>query len=104
MQPKPTVLVVEDDHAIRTGLCDVLAFHGLAPTGEGDGAAGLALALSGAFPLVLLDVMLPGVDGFTICTRLREAHTDTAILMLTARGAEDDILHGFSCGADDYVT
>ncbi|MCB9670889.1 MAG: response regulator transcription factor [Alphaproteobacteria bacterium] len=101
---KTKVLVVEDEAAIRMGLCDVLAYHGLDPVGAADGRAGLDLALGGEFGLVLLDVMMPGLDGFTVCERLREARPAQAILMLTAKGAESDVLRGFEVGADDYVT
>jgi DNA-binding response OmpR family regulator len=98
------VLVVEDEAAIRVGLLDVLAFHGFAPTGAADGPSGLSLALTGEFPLVVLDVMLPGMDGFAVCRRLRDAHARVGILLLTAKGSEADILEGFEAGADDYVT
>jgi DNA-binding response OmpR family regulator len=101
---KPRILVVEDEQAILMGVCDVLAFHGYTPTGVADGEEGLALALEQDWELLLLDVMLPGVDGFTICRRAREAKPHQAILLLTARGSEQDVLEGFSAGADDYVT
>ncbi len=101
---KLPILVVEDEAAIRTGLCDVLAFHGYAPTGVESGEDGLAHALSGRYALVLLDVMLPGMSGFDVCRELRAQRPEQAILMLTARGAEEDVLEGFRCGADDYVT
>ncbi len=98
------VLVIEDEEAIRQGLCDVLVYHGHLPEPTGRGDTGLDRALSGEHDLVLLDVMLPGVDGFAICRRVREAHPELPILMLTARGAEEDVLEGFRCGSDDYVT
>jgi DNA-binding response OmpR family regulator len=104
MIDKPRILVVEDEPAIRTGICDVLAFKGFAPTGVEDGKAGLREALDGDYAVLVLDVMLPGMDGFSICRAVREARPHQAILMLTAKGAEDDVLQGFSCGADDYVT
>jgi two-component system response regulator RegX3 len=97
------ILVVEDEAAIRTGICDLLTFHGHHPTGVGDGERGLAEALSGRYALVILDVMLPGRDGFSICEALRAARPGQAILMLTARGREQDVLRGFECGCDDYV-
>jgi two-component system response regulator MtrA len=71
---RPAVLVIEDEPAIRTGLCDVLAFHGLAPTAAADGTTGLRLGLDGQWALAIVDVMLPGVDGFTITRALRERH------------------------------
>jgi two-component system response regulator RegX3 len=98
------ILVVEDEAAIRGGLCDVLTFHGHAPTGVESGEQGLELGLGGSFALVLLDVMLPGISGFEVCRTLRAKRPSQAILMLTARGAEADVLEGFRCGADDYVT
>jgi two-component system response regulator RegX3 len=97
------ILVVEDEAAIRTGICDLLAFHGHRPTGIGDGERGLAEALTGRYALVILDVMLPSRDGFSICEALRAARPGQAILMLTARGREQDVLRGFECGCDDYV-
>jgi two-component system response regulator RegX3 len=104
MERRLAILVVEDEAAIRTGLCDVLAFHGYAPAGVESGEEGLRRALDGAFDLVLLDVMLPGLSGFDVCRALRATRAEQAILLLTARGAEDDVLQGFRCGADDYVT
>ncbi len=103
MDGKQKILVVEDESAIRTGLCDVLAYHGWEPTGVDNGDDGLQEALSGRYRLLILDVMLPGVDGFTICGRAREALPKQAIMMLTAKGAESDVLDGFRAGADDYV-
>jgi two-component system response regulator RegX3 len=98
------VLVVEDEEAIQRGLCDVLAYHGYAPTGVGTGEAGLAAALSGDYDLVILDLMLPGMSGFDVCSRAREKLPRLPILLLTARGSEADVLEGFERGADDYVT
>ena len=103
MDGKQKILVVEDEGAIRTGLCDVLAYHGWEPTGVDNGDDGLAEALTGRYRLLILDVMLPGVDGFTICGRARAALPKQAIMMLTAKGAESDVLDGFRAGADDYV-
>jgi DNA-binding response OmpR family regulator len=104
MSGKLAILVVEDEAAIRSGLCDVLAFHGHAPTGVETGEEGLREALEGRYALVLLDVMLPALSGFDVCRTLRARRPEQAILMLTARGAEADVLEGFRCGADDYVT
>jgi two-component system response regulator RegX3 len=101
---KHAVLVVEDEVAICTGLCDVLAFHGHVPTAVASGEDGLRRALAERYALVLLDVMLPGMSGFDVCRELRARRPEQAILMLTARGAEADVLEGFRCGADDYVT
>jgi DNA-binding response OmpR family regulator len=101
---KHPVLVIEDEAAICSGLCDLLAFHGHVPTGVPSGEEGLRRALADPYALVLLDVMLPGMSGFDVCRALRARRPEQAILMLTARGAEADVLEGFRCGADDYVT
>lgn len=98
------VLVVEDEESIQRGLCDVLAFHGHTPTACANGEDGLREALAGDYALVLLDVMLPGMNGFDVCRELRRERPRVPILMLTARGAEEDVLEGFRCGSDDYLT
>jgi two-component system response regulator RegX3 len=101
---KLEILVVEDEEPIRRGVCDVLAYQGYAPSGVEDGETGLREGLSNRYALVLLDVMLPGLSGFEVCEALREQHAHLPILMLTARGSEEDVLAGFKVGADDYVT
>jgi len=98
------VLVVEDEESIRRGLCDVLAFHGYAPEGVERGDEGLRRGLANQHALVILDVMLPGMNGYDVCRRLRADLPRVPVLMLTARGAEQDVLEGFRAGADDYVT
>ncbi len=98
-----SILVVEDEPAIRDGVCDVLSFHGHAPTPAATGTYGLSEALTGRYDLVLLDVMLPGIDGFSICSQVRAKLPRQPLLMLTAKGAEADVLDGFRHGADDYV-
>ena len=103
-EAKLPVLVVEDEASIRSGLCDVLAFHGYAPEGVERGDDGLRAALRNQHALVILDVMLPGLSGFDVCRALRAQLPRMPVLMLTARGAESDVLTGFSAGADDYVT
>ena len=103
-QPKARILIVEDDPAILTGLQDVLVFNGYTADGESDGGQGLAAALAQAYDLVLLDVMLPTMDGFAICKQLRQKKPGQAIIMITAKGAENDIITGFKSGADDYVS
>ncbi|MEM6531324.1 MAG: response regulator transcription factor [Myxococcota bacterium] len=104
MSEKLRVLVVEDEAPIRTGLCDVLVYHGYEPDPVESGEDGLARASEERFDLVLLDVMLPGISGFDACKSIRERRPDQPIIMLTAKGSEEDVIHGFSCGADDYVT
>jgi two-component system response regulator RegX3 len=101
---KTAILVVEDELAIQRGLCDVLAFHGYQPTGVETGEEGLRCGRSGQYELVILDIMLPGMNGFDVCEQLRAELPRLPILMLTARGAEEDVLRGFRCGSDDYVT
>ena len=102
-QVKANLLIVEDDPAILQGLSDVLIFNGYAVQGVEDGRAGLEMILNNQFDLVLLDVMLPSLDGFSICSRVREQKPGQAIIMITAKGAEADIVQGFKAGADDYV-
>jgi len=103
MQRKIRILIVEDEAAIRTGLMDVLVYHGYDVKFAADGQSGLDMALSGRFDLILLDVMLPGMDGFEICNRIRAQDRDQPIIMLTARSTDEDIIQGLSLGADDYV-
>jgi len=103
MQRKLRILIVEDEEAIRTGLRDVLVFHGYEVDCAADGNEGLDKALSGGFDLILLDIMLPGMDGFVICNRIRSRDRDQPIIMLTARSSDEDIIQGLSLGADDYV-
>lgn len=103
MERKLKLLVVEDEEAIRNGLVDVFVFHGFDVETAADGKDGLRKAQSGKFDLVILDVMLPSMDGFEICGRLREQDKEQPIIMLTAKSADDEIIHGLSLGADDYV-
>jgi DNA-binding response OmpR family regulator len=102
--PKARILVVEDDASIRNGLSDVLTFNGFAVKGEADGKKGLELALEDAWDLILLDVMLPSMGGFVICDEIRRSKPKQGIIMLTAKGAEEDIITGFKSGADDYIS
>lgn len=103
MASRPRLLIVEDEAPIRNGLVDVFLFHGFEVDSTGDGHEGLRKALSGRYDLVLLDVMLPGVDGFDICNRLREQDRHQPIIMLTAKTSDEDIIRGLTLGADDYV-
>jgi DNA-binding response OmpR family regulator len=81
-----------------------LVFHGHQPILAATGEEGLRLGLQQNVDLVLLDVMLPGISGFEVCQRLRRAKPQLGILMLTAKGAEDDIVRGLRSGADDYLS
>ena len=101
--PKAHILVIEDDPAILNGLQDVLVFNGYSADGAADGGRGLTAALSNNYDLILLDVMLPTLDGFSICRKVRAQKPAQAIVMITAKGSEDDIVTGFKAGADDYV-
>ena len=98
------VLVVEDEPSLRDGISDLLRGDGHTVTAVGDGVAGVEAGLGELFDLVLLDLMLPRLDGVEVCRRLRSARPGLPILMLTARGSEDDKVRGLGEGADDYVT
>jgi DNA-binding response OmpR family regulator len=97
------ILVIEDDPAIRRGLVDALGFAGFATAEAADGASGLAAALHSDCDLLLLDLILPGPDGLAILREVRAARPLLPVIVLTARGAEDDRVQGLSRGADDYV-
>ena len=103
MTDKPRILIVEDEPAIRQGLVDVLVYHGYEVGEAADGESGLQAALTDGYDLVLLDIMLPKRDGYSVCEAVREAHPDQAIIMLTARTSDADIVQGLRLGADDYV-
>jgi two-component system response regulator RegX3 len=102
-KPKGSILVVEDDPPILQGLLDILVFNGYQTSGVEDGGEGLRKALEESYDLILLDVMLPTLDGFSICEEIRVAKPSQPIIMLTAKGSESDIVAGFKAGADDYV-
>jgi DNA-binding response OmpR family regulator len=97
------ILVVEDDASIRQGLLDALRSEGYAVLPAADGSAGLDLGLREDPDLIILDLMLPGMDGFEVLRRLREDGVETPVLVLTARGLEADRVRGLDLGADDYV-
>ena len=100
---RPRILLVEDEPAIVRGLSDTLASHGFDVRVATDGQAGLDAALTGEADLILLDVMLPAVNGYEICQTVRRHGLDVPIVMLTARGQEADAVLGLNVGADDYV-
>ncbi len=100
---KAKILIVEDDPALLKGLMDVLVFNGFSVKGADEGISGLEIAKSESFDLIILDVMLPGMDGFSICREIRKGNSEQAIMMLTAKGTEDDVVTGLNSGADDYV-
>ena len=100
------VLVVEDEPHIRDLIALHLSLEGLKPVAVGDGDEGLRLARAEPFDLVVLDLMLPGLDGVTVCRAIRRdtTNSDVPILMLTARREESDKVLGLESGADDYLT
>lgn len=98
-----SILVVEDEEAIRSGLIDVFVFHGYDVDSADNGPEGLEKALTGKFDLILLDIMLPGMDGYEICNAIRAKDRDQPIIMLTAKTSDEEIIQGLKLGADDYV-
>ncbi|MDK9725657.1 MAG: response regulator transcription factor [Sterolibacteriaceae bacterium MAG5] len=98
------ILVVEDNPDLAANLVDFLEGHGHLADAAGDGVTGLKLAAANDYDVIVLDVMLPGLDGLELCRRLRgEVGKLTPILMLTARDATEDKIAGLEAGADDYV-
>lgn len=103
MNRKIRILVIEDEVAIRSGLVDVFVYHGYEVEWAEEGLQGLEKALSGTFDLVLLDVMMPGMNGFDVCNNIRAQDLDLPIIMLTAKSGDEEIIQGLTLGADDYV-
>jgi DNA-binding response OmpR family regulator len=103
MKAKPGLLIVEDEEAILVGLTDVFIYHGFKVDAAREGREGLQKALSGRYDLIILDVMLPFIDGFSLCNKIRERDRDQPIIMLTAKSSEEDIITGLTLGADDYI-
>ncbi len=103
MNRKIRILVVEDEQAIREGLIDVLVFHHYDVDSAATGPEGLEKALTGKYDLILLDIMLPGMDGYEICDRVRREDREQPIIMLTAKTSDEEIVQGLKLGADDYV-
>ena len=97
------LLLIEDEPAMRAALVPLLSDAGYRVSCAADGVSGLDSALSGSFSLILLDVMLPGLDGFAICREIRRRGQAVPVLMLTARGTVDDRVRGLDHGADDYL-
>lgn len=98
------ILVVEDEPVLRSGLVDLLRGAGHEVIAVADGLTAVKRGMDPALDLVLLDLMLPQLDGLEVCHRLRRARPGLPILMLTAKGSEEDKVRGLQCGADDYVT
>ncbi|MGA2677848.1 MAG: response regulator transcription factor [Sedimentisphaerales bacterium] len=99
-----TILIVEDDPTMLRGLKDNFEFKGYKVITASDGEKGLEAALNARPDLILLDIMLPKINGYEICRLIREQKLDMPIIMLTAKGEESDIVLGLNLGADDYVT
>lgn len=100
---KSHILIVEDEIAIAEGLIDLCQFKGYEATHVANGIEGLEAGLSGKYNLIILDIMLPGMDGFSVCNGIRDKDKDTPILILSAKTSEADIIEGLKLGADDYV-
>jgi DNA-binding response OmpR family regulator len=98
------ILIIEDEPALMLGLKDAFEDQGFLVQCAADGQKGLVLATEGRTDLILLDIMLPKVNGYEICRVVRSQGLDMPIIMLTARGQEEDIILGLNLGADDYVT
>jgi DNA-binding response OmpR family regulator len=104
MTARKSILIIEDDAALLRGLKDNFAAQGYDVRTASDGRVGLDELLSSPPDLLLLDLMLPGVNGYEICRQARRRGLQLPILMLTARGQEDDVIRGLDLGADDYIT
>jgi DNA-binding response OmpR family regulator len=98
------VLIVEDEPALMRGLTDTFRTHGFDVSAARDGQTGLDTALAERPDLILLDIMLPRLNGYEVCRAIRDEGLDVPILMLTARGQQEDIILGLNLGADDYIT
>ena len=98
------VLIVEDNQAMLRGLQDNFAMKGYRVKTAPDGERGLKAALVGKPDLVILDIMLPKLNGYDICSQIRREKLDMPIIMLTAKDREDDVVLGLNVGADDYIT
>jgi len=103
LNKKPRLLIVEDELSILRGLTDLFIYHGFEVETEQDGNRGLDKALNGSFDCIILDVMLPGLDGFSICNAIRQTSREQPVVMLTAKSSEEDIINGLTLGADDYI-
>jgi len=102
--PEDTILIVEDEPALLRGLTDNFEQKGYRVLTADDGEKGLHLALHKQPSLIVLDIMLPKINGYEICRQIRKQNLDVPIIMLTAKGEESDVVLGLNLGADDYVT
>ena len=99
----PRILIIEDDEAVRRGLVDALTYHGYRTFEASDGTQGRDKAVKVACDFILLDLVLPGLDGLEILKEVRETRPALPVLILTARGEEEERVRGLQMGADDYV-
>ncbi len=104
MEPKASILVVEDEEKIRTALTDFLEFHDFKVTEAVDGLEAERIVAGKDFDLILLDLMLPKISGEQLCTKWRRDGLQTPVIMLTAKGQEKEKVTGLNLGADDYIT
>ena len=102
--PPKTILLVEDDPSLAMGLCDALEFEGFRVVHSARGADAIEQAKRHSPDCIMLDLMLPDLNGYQVCEQIRRSDPRTPILMLTARGQEADKIRGLDVGADDYVT
>ena len=103
MSEAPTILVVEDDQAVRQGVVDALTFAGYQVISAAEGATGKKMALTSRYDLMLLDLVMPHCTGFEVLEALRKERAGQAVIILSARGEENDRVKGLTMGADDYV-
>jgi DNA-binding response OmpR family regulator len=99
-----SVLIIEDNPTMRRGLEDNFEFKGYRVKTAWDGEQGLNTAMTESHDLIILDIMLPKINGYEVCSRIRRKDIDTPIIMLTAKDQESDVVLGLNIGADDYVT
>lgn len=104
MSSAPRILIVEDEPELAAGIRENLTLEGYEVDVAGDGEAGLEAARSGAYELVILDIMLPHKDGYTVCRELREDGNTVPVLFLTAKGEPEDRIRGLEEGGDDYMS
>src|SRR5689334_14655187 len=104
MADEARILIVEDEAPILDGLRELFTNAGFDASTASDGESALARIAQGGLDMIILDWMIPRVDGVTVLRTMRARGDDTPVLLLTARGAEDDVVVGLEAGADDYVT
>ena len=103
MRNKLQLLIIEDEPAILAGLIDLFVYHGYEVEAAQDGRVGLDKALAGTYDLIILDIMLPTLDGFALCNAIRQHNREQPLIILTAKTTGEDIITGLTLGADDYV-